>query len=133
VQHSARGIVSMANSGPNTNASQFFITYAKHSHLNGAAAAPPWLVSGARTRASAHRACLAGKYTVFGKVISGMEVLDAMEKVRARAPMLGGGRSPLVQLTCLRSHPQTPCDASDVPVNEMRVLRVTIHANPLAQ
>ena len=57
VQHSARGILSMANSGPNTNASQFFITYAKHAHLNG-------------------------KYTVFGRVIGGLEVLDAMEKVR---------------------------------------------------
>jgi peptidyl-prolyl cis-trans isomerase-like 3 len=55
-QHSARGIVSMANSGANTNASQFFVTYAKHAHLNG-------------------------KYTVFGRVIGGLEVLDAMEKV----------------------------------------------------
>ena len=79
-------------------------------------------------------ACLAGKYTVFGKVISGMEVLDAMEKVRMQAcACLAACGSSLVQLTCLRSHPQTPCDASDVPVNEMRVLRVTIHANPLAQ
>ena len=47
----------MANSGPNTNASQFFVTYAKHAHLNG-------------------------KYTVFGRVIGGLEVLDAMEKAR---------------------------------------------------
>ena len=46
----------MANSGPNTNGSQFFIAYAKQPHLNGL-------------------------YTVFGKVIHGFEVLDLMEKV----------------------------------------------------
>lgn len=46
----------MANSGPNTNGSQFFITYAKQPHLNGL-------------------------YTVFGRVIHGFEVLDLMEKV----------------------------------------------------
>lgn len=46
----------MANSGPNTNGSQFFISYAKQPHLNGL-------------------------YTVFGKVIHGFEVLDIMEKV----------------------------------------------------
>ena len=46
----------MANSGPNTNGSQFFITYAKQPHLNGL-------------------------YTIFGRVIHGFEVLDLMEKV----------------------------------------------------
>jgi len=55
-QHNARGILAMANSGPNTNGSQFFITYAKQPHLNGL-------------------------YTVFGRVIHGFEVLDLMEKV----------------------------------------------------
>ena len=56
-QYNARGILSMANSGPNTNGSQFFITYAKQQHLNGL-------------------------YTIFGKVIHGFDVLDVMEKVR---------------------------------------------------
>lgn len=56
VQHNARGILSMANSGPNTNGSQFFISYGKQPHLNGL-------------------------YTIFGKVIHGFEVLDIMEKV----------------------------------------------------
>lgn len=55
-QHNARGMLSMANSGPNTNGSQFFISYAKQPHLNGL-------------------------YTVFGRVIHGFEVLDLMEKV----------------------------------------------------
>lgn len=56
-QFNARGVVAMANSGPDTNKSQFFITYAKQPHLDG-------------------------KYTILGKVIDGADsTLDAMERV----------------------------------------------------
>lgn len=72
----------MANSGPNSNKQQFFITYARQPHLNNV-------------------------YTVFGKVIDGMETLDAMEK--------------------------TPVDAKHRPLKEIILQSITIHANPIAE
>ncbi|XP_319139.3 peptidyl-prolyl cis-trans isomerase-like 3 [Anopheles gambiae] len=56
LKHNERGMVSMANSGPNTNGSQFFFTYAAQTALDL-------------------------KYTLFGQVIDGFEALDELEKL----------------------------------------------------
>ena len=62
----AAGLLAMANSGANTNGSQFFITYGPTPDLDG-------------------------DYTIFGRVISGMEVAESLT---ARDPSQGGGLPP---------------------------------------
>ncbi len=53
--HEGPGILAMANSGPNTNGSQFYITHTSTPHLNG-------------------------KHTVFGRVVKGQKVVNAIKK-----------------------------------------------------
>ena len=74
--HVERGVIAMANSGPNTNGSQFFIVTAE---------ACPWLD---------------GKHTVFGRVNSGMDVVDA----------IGG----------------SPTGSQDRPIDEIRIESVSV-------
>lgn len=81
IKHDKRGMLSMANNGPNTNGSQFFITYSKQTSLDKV-------------------------YTCFGKVIDGWETLDLMEREAV--------------------------DSMDRPLNEIRLYKCKIHANPIA-
>jgi peptidyl-prolyl cis-trans isomerase-like 2 len=55
--HNARGILSMANKGKNTNSSQFFFTYRQAPHLDR-------------------------KHTIFGRVVEGMETLEYLESAK---------------------------------------------------
>ncbi len=75
-----RGVIAMANSGPNTNGSQFFIDLVDTPHLTG-------------------------KHTVFGEVVKGMEVVDAIGAVP-----VGPGDKPLqpVRIVSIRSIKEMP-------------------------
>ncbi|XP_065857008.1 peptidyl-prolyl cis-trans isomerase CYP40 [Euphorbia lathyris] len=68
VKHERKGMLSMANSGADTNGSQFFITTTRTSHLDG-------------------------KHVVFGKVIKGMGVVRSIEHVA-----IGDGDTPAVDV-----------------------------------
>lgn len=80
---SARGTLAMANKGKNTNTSQFFVTYAARApHLDG-------------------------KHTVFGQVVGGLPVLDALER--------------------------TPVDSADRPTKKIKILSVRVLADPFEE
>lgn len=77
-----RGMLAMANKGKNTNTSQFFFTYGRVPHLDG-------------------------KHTIFGQIVGGLNVLDAMERV--------------------------PVDSTDKPKQKIRILDVRILVDPFEE
>ncbi len=97
VPFNQEGLLAMANGGPDTNGSQFFITYGAASHLNGL-------------------------HTIFGKVIEGMDVINALTpRDPAEAPDFPGDRLIRVDIEVVE-HSQlptpTPLPEAVIPVSE---------------
>jgi peptidyl-prolyl isomerase F (cyclophilin D) len=87
LQHTGPGILSMANSGPNTNGSQFFLC----------TVATPWLD---------------GKHVVFGSVVDGMRVVRAVESYGTPS---GQPSAKIIIADCGQWHPQNPASTGGAP------------------
>ncbi len=104
--HNLRGALSMANAGPGTNGSQFFIVQAPsvsddllaQMETLGESAFPAWAVSAYRTKGGTP--WLDFRHTVFGQVYEGMEAVDAIANV--------------------------PCGRNDKPAEDVVIESVTI-------
>lgn len=91
IRHTEHGLLSMANAGPNTNGSQFFITYAATSWLNN-------------------------KHVVFGRVESGYDICQKVEKLKK-----GPNDKPLQRVTIVACGEVKPESKEEVKNEEAKV------------